>query len=120
MRFSGLGATRRSYFRDLALDLAQLLHRLGAHLLVDLDDLELGLGDAALGLGDGCDELAALAFDAGGIALERVQARDRNQVLLVEVANAFSSPTISSASRAFASAEPSIPRSRPGTGRCAS
>ena len=74
---------------DLALDLAQLLHRLGAHLLVDLDDLELGLGDAALGLGDGCDELAALAFDAGGIALERVQARERDQVLLIEVANAL-------------------------------
>ena len=32
-------------------------------------------------------ELAALAFDAGGIALEGVQARDRNQVLLVEVAD---------------------------------
>ena len=50
MRFSwSSAATRRSViFRDLALDLAQLLHRLGAHLLVDLDDLELGLGDAAL------------------------------------------------------------------------
>ena len=107
-------------FRDLALDLAQLLHRLGAHLLVDLDDLELGLGDAAFRLGDRRDELAALAFDAGGIALEGVQAGDRNQVLLVEGANTLQLVRRSARPRGLSpSAAPSIRRSRPGTGRCA-
>ena len=74
-------------FGDLALDLAQLLHRLGAHLLVDLDDLERGFGDAAFRLGDRRDELAALAFDAGAIALEGVEARELHEVLLVEFAD---------------------------------
>jgi hypothetical protein len=45
----------------------QLLHDLGAHLLVDLDDLQRGLGDLALRLGDAGDELAALALEVGGL-----------------------------------------------------
>ena len=45
-------------------------------ILVDLDDLQLGFGHLALGLGDRGDELAALAFDAGGVALERGEAGD--------------------------------------------
>ena len=62
--------------RDLGLDLAQLLHHLGAHLLVDLDDLQRGLGDLALGLRDAGDDLAALALEARRLALERRQARE--------------------------------------------
>ena len=76
-------------FGDLALHLAKLLHGLGAHLLVDLDHLERGFGDAAFGLRDGGDELPALAFDAGAVALERVEARELHEVLLVEFADAL-------------------------------
>ena len=52
------------------LNLAQLLHHLGAHVVINLDNLQLGLGDLAPSLGDSRDQLAPLAFDAGGVALK--------------------------------------------------
>ena len=38
-------------FADLAVDLAQFLGDVAAEILVDLENLQLGLGDLALGLG---------------------------------------------------------------------
>ena len=67
---------------DLGLDLAQLRGDLAAQILLDLHDLEFGLADLALGLGDRRDELAALAAKPGLLALQRVDAGDRNEVLL--------------------------------------
>ena len=46
---------------DLAADFGEVLADLGAHVLIDLQDLDLGLGDLALGLRDRGDELPALA-----------------------------------------------------------
>src|SRR5207244_683377 len=50
-------------------------------------DLKLGLGDLALGLRPRGDVLRALAVEAGTVALERGQARDLHQVLVVEIAD---------------------------------
>ena len=47
---------------DLALRLAHILEHLGAEILVDLDDLQLGLADLAARAGDVGNELAALAL----------------------------------------------------------
>ena len=49
---------------DLALRLAQVLEHLGAEILVDLDDLQLGFADLAARTGDVGDELAALALQS--------------------------------------------------------
>ncbi len=43
----------------------------------------------AFGLRDGGDQLPALAFDAGGVTLERIEARELHEVLLIELANAL-------------------------------
>ena len=67
----------------------ELLADLGAQILVDLQDLQLGLGDLALGLGDRGDERAALALEARGVALERGHALDLDEVLAPEVAHAL-------------------------------
>ena len=48
-------------FRHLALDFPQFLGNLAAQILVDLDDLQFGLGHLAVGLGGGGDELATFA-----------------------------------------------------------
>ena len=55
---------------DLALRLAQILEHLGAEILVELDDLQLGLADLAARAGDVGDELAALALQPRLVALE--------------------------------------------------
>ena len=52
-------------FADLAVGLAQLLGDVAGQFLIDLDDLQLDLGDLALGFGGGGDELAAFALRAG-------------------------------------------------------
>ena len=66
-------------------DLAQVLGDLAAQFLIDLQDLQLDLGDLALGLGGRGDELAALAFEARRVALERRHALDLHEVLAPEI-----------------------------------
>src|SRR6266702_1999224 len=72
---------------DLVIGLAQILGNLAHHVLVDLDDLELGLGNLALGLRPRGDVLRTLAVEARAVALERGQARDMDQVLVIEIAH---------------------------------
>ena len=55
---------------DLALGLAQVLEHLGAEILVDLDDLQLGFADLAARTGDVGDELATLALRSRLVALK--------------------------------------------------
>ena len=73
---------------DLALRLAQVLEHLGAEILVELDDLQLGLADLAARARDVGDELAALALEPRLVALQLREARDGDQILLVEVGDA--------------------------------
>ena len=49
-------------FRDLGADVGQLLGHVAAQVLVDLDDLQLGLRNLSLALRHCRDELSALAF----------------------------------------------------------
>src|SRR6202012_4162931 len=64
-------------FADLVVGLAQILGDLACHVLVDLDDLQFGLGDLALGLGARGYQLGALPVEAGGVALELRKTRYR-------------------------------------------
>ena len=91
MRFSWSSAAtlRSTSSAILPCDLAQLLGDLAAQFLVDLQDLQLDLGDLALRLGGRGDELAALAFEARRVALERRHALDLHQVLAPEIADAL-------------------------------
>ncbi len=81
---------------DLALDeladlvggLTQILGDLAGHVLVDLDDLQLGFGDLAPGLGARGDVLPAFAVQPRGVAFQLRQARNLDQPLLVELAHA--------------------------------
>ena len=73
---------------DLVVGLAQILGDLADHVLVDLDDLQLGLGDLAPRLRPRGDVLRALARQPGKVALQHRQARDLDQALLVELADA--------------------------------
>ena len=75
-------------FADLVVGLAQILGDVADHVLVDLDDLQLGLGDLALGLGARGDVLRALAVEPRGVALQRGQPRNLHQMLVVEIADA--------------------------------
>jgi len=75
-------------FADLVLGLAQVLGDLAHHVLVDLDDLQLGLGDLALGLGARGDVLRALAGEPCPIALQRREPAQLHEVLVVEIADA--------------------------------
>src|SRR5829696_9150057 len=74
---------------NLALDLAQVLGNLAAQILIDLQDLQLDLGNLALGLSGRGDELAALALEARGVALERRHALDLHEVLAPEIPDAL-------------------------------
>ena len=56
--------------RGLAPDVGQLLAHLRAHVLVDLDNLQLGLRDLALRLSDRRDERTPLAFEPRRIPLQ--------------------------------------------------
>ena len=76
-------------FADLGIDLAHLLGDFAAEILVDLDDLELYLGDLAFGLGHGSDELRLFAVEARRFPLQLGQASDLNQVLLEQIAHPF-------------------------------
>ena len=70
---------------DLVVGLAQILGDVADHILVDLDDLQFGLGDLALGLRARGDVLRPLAGEPGRVALERRQPRDLHQMLVVEL-----------------------------------
>ena len=76
-------------FAVFGVDFAHVLGDLAAQILVDLDDLQLGLARLALGLSDRGQQLPALAFDAGGVALERSHSVYRHQVFLVKIAHAL-------------------------------
>jgi hypothetical protein len=88
---------------DLALDeladlvdgLAQVLGDLADHVLVDLDDLQFGLGDLALGLRARGDVLRALAGQAGQVALQRGEARDLDQAVELAPHSSFHTSAIS-------------------------
>ncbi len=69
-------------FRHPGADLGKVLADVGAHLLVDLQDLQLDFGILALGLRDRRDELTALTDEARMIALQR-----RNTVELDELSS---------------------------------
>ena len=73
---------------DLALRLAQVLEHLGAEILVELDDLQLGLADLAARARDVGDELAALALQPRLVALELCKREMRDEVLLVKLGDA--------------------------------
>src|SRR5262252_2477392 len=73
----------------LALDLAQLLRDLASQLLIDLDDLELGLGDLGASLRDRGSELAMLSLDPHRFAFELGQTRDRDEPLRPQKSHTF-------------------------------
>src|SRR5262249_23806469 len=73
---------------DLGADLGEVLADLGAQVLVDLDDLQLRLGDLALGLRRGADQLAAFALQARRVAFEPSQPGEWDEVLAPQVAYA--------------------------------
>src|SRR5262249_23331342 len=58
------------------------LRHLGAKVLVELDDLQLGFADLAAHAGDVGDELAALALQPGLVALQLHVARYGDEILL--------------------------------------
>lgn len=72
---------------DLALRLAQVLEHLGAEILVDLDDLQLGFADLTARPGDVGDELAALALRSRLVALKLGNAGDGDETFLVKLGN---------------------------------
>src|SRR6266446_9834651 len=96
LRRADVDATQLVFGRDLALDeftdlvvgLAQVLGDFADHILVDLNDLQFGLGYLALGLRPRCNVLRPLACEPGRVALQHRQTRNLNQVLFVELANA--------------------------------
>ena len=56
-------------------------------ILVDLKDLQADLRHLPSRLGDGGDQFAALAIQSRAFTLERAQAGQLHQVLLIEIAN---------------------------------
>jgi hypothetical protein len=79
---------------DLVLDFAQLLGDVAAEVLVDLDNLQLGLGDLAFDLSSRGNELATLALEPGLLALELGEPGEVDEVALVELFDASSSRSI--------------------------
>ena len=73
---------------DLAVDLAGLLGDLAAQVPVDLDDLQLGLGDLAGGLRGLRDQLPGFALQPRRRALELGQLGQRNELLLPQIVDA--------------------------------
>ena len=76
-------------FAELGVDLAHVLGDLAAQVLIDLDDLQLSLGDLAFGLGDGGDQLPAFALEPRAVALERGEPGDLHEIVFPELAHAF-------------------------------
>ena len=61
---------------------------MAAHVLINLDHLQLDFGDLALGLGDGRHQLAALAFEPRRLALQRIDTGLGHELLVVKGLNA--------------------------------
>ena len=97
MRRAQIGAPELVLRRHLALDIfanltvgfAQFLGDVAAELLIDLNDLQLGLDNLALRLGGGSDKLAAFALQTRGFAFERRQPVDLHQVLRPQIPHAL-------------------------------
>ena len=75
-------------FADLAVDVAQFARHFARQFLVDLQHLQLVLGNLAARLCDRGDQLSALALKPRRLALERGQAVDLDQILLEQFAHA--------------------------------
>jgi len=60
-----------------------------AHVLVDLQDLDLGLGNLALGLRDRSDKLSTLALEPRLFAFQRRDAAELNELLCPQLADPF-------------------------------
>ena len=75
-------------FGFLALRLAKFLDDIGAKILIEADDLKLGLADLRFRLGDRGYQLPALALDPRRLALQRREPRQRHQPFVVQVLNA--------------------------------
>src|SRR5947209_11724401 len=76
-------------FGGLAANVGEILPVLGAHVLIDLQHLDLRFGDLALGLRDGCHKLSALAFKARLLALKCSHAIELDELLGPKLAHAF-------------------------------
>ena len=75
-------------FGEFGPDIGDLLGVLAAHVLIDLNHLQLDFGNLALGLGDGRNQLPALAFEPGRLALQRIDPGLGHQLLVVECPDA--------------------------------
>ena len=75
-------------FSDARIDFAHFLCNFAREILVDLDDLQLQLGDFSLGLRGRGDQLPALAAEPRCLALELAQPRYRDEIFLIELAHA--------------------------------
>ena len=73
--------------RQLRAHLRQLLRALAPHVLINLDDLLLHLGNFAFGLGNGCNQLSLLSTEPGGFPLKRSQFADWDELLLPKLTN---------------------------------
>src|SRR5215831_13976194 len=69
-------------FRSLGTDFGQILANFSTHVLVNLDDLQLCLGDLAPGLRDVGYELPALAFEPHSIPFQARHPRVGDEILL--------------------------------------
>ena len=58
---------------DFRSRVGKILTHVAAQILIDLNDLQFGLGDLTLGLGPAANELTTLAFDPRRLALEACQ-----------------------------------------------
>src|SRR5262249_42531958 len=73
------------HLRRARTDLGQILADLGAHILVDLQNLQLGLGNLSLGLGNGRGELATLSDQPLLLTLQTGDTRIGNEILLPQL-----------------------------------
>src|SRR5215213_8645877 len=76
-------------FGDLAANLRKVLADLGAHVLLDLQSLNLRLGDLALGLRDRCDELSSLPLEPRLYAFQRRHPAELDELLGPQLTHAF-------------------------------
>src|SRR5262249_40970257 len=71
---------------DLGVDLAHFLCDFAAQILIDLNDLQLDLGNLSLGLCHQCYKLRMLAIEPRRLPLQLREAVDLDQVLLEQFA----------------------------------
>ena len=75
-------------FRDLCLGFAQILEHVGAEILIELEDLQLGLGDFAARTGDIGNQLTALPLQPRLVPLQLHVTLVRYEILLIEFGDA--------------------------------